>query len=404
MRFCGNSAVAGSNTMLWIATATIVLTCLSCSSRMPSVDAAASTTRDGASTDLRSVDVSLDSTRRDDATPDALVALRAPLVGWGGEGFDSATAVAVDSQGGLYIGGVTRSEALTVAGRRFQIITRATPSEQPRHFLLKLTPNGAADWLLVFEGLFAPVSRFFGGVGIAALAVDPRGDLFIAGTSRVAGARLSNSVKLPRAGGFVAKISATGRVLWAHALGDRDLRPSLAAGKQGEVYVVHVATSKVTIAGKQLVSRGGTDMVIARFEGDGALSWLISAGSDKNDQCGAVAVLPRSGDPVISCQFFGTTVELGTFSASTAAHFADLFARLDARSGEVRWAKAVPGTSLADRIGVDRADGIYLHLSVSGPTFLGLQVKKRPVSGQALRGRRAAVGACSALSLGHLDR
>ena len=89
----------------------------------------------------------------------------------GGSGTDQAAALAVGSDGSLYITGSTNSADLPVTAGAY--LAKLPLSSRPASgFVLKLNPAGQRDW-----------ATYFPESGIASIAVDSAGNPFIAGST-----------------------------------------------------------------------------------------------------------------------------------------------------------------------------------------------------------------------------
>lgn len=162
---------------------------------------------------------------------------------WGGTGLDEGRAIAVDSEGNVYITGTTHSVDLptTEGARQTEYKGSGLPGDA---FVTKLSPDGST---VIF-------STFLGGIDsdIAnAIALGPDGGVFIAGETissdfpRSAGAYqfLNMSASFLRRiypEGFVSKLSPDGSsLIYSTYLGDiySDVIRAIAVDAQGNAYV-----------------------------------------------------------------------------------------------------------------------------------------------------------------------
>jgi len=90
---------------------------------------------------------------------------------FGGSGNDAAVALAVGSDGSVYVTGLTNSADLPVTAGAY-LSTQPTGHFGGAGFLLKLNPDGSRAW-----------STYFTETGIAAIAVDVTGNPYIAGAT-----------------------------------------------------------------------------------------------------------------------------------------------------------------------------------------------------------------------------
>ena len=92
---------------------------------------------------------------------------------------------------------------------------------------------------------------------------------------------------------WVAKLDDSGNGIWAVHYGgsgdDRD--PRVAVDPAGDVYIAGTFTNQVAFGAVNLVSMGDTDIFIAKLHGnDGSVAWAVSRGSTTTDRAGDLAV------------------------------------------------------------------------------------------------------------------
>ncbi len=129
-----------------------------------------------------------------------------------------------------------------------------------------------------------------------------------------------------------------------------------------------------------LVSSGGTDAFLARYDLNGALIWARRAGGTLADAAQAVAV-DRSGNVLVAGYFYSFTAGFGSFTltnkSSPVASFSDLFLAKYDSAGNLLWVRQGGGpTNLsqgnrndaATALVADAVDNIYLtgtyHIAV----------------------------------------
>jgi len=163
----------------------------------------------------------------------------------GGRGWDYATSVAVDPEGAAYVGGITSSPDFPIVGG-FQ--GQLAPPEGCAGFLAKISPSGSS---LVFSsyvgggnGCFSPV----GGCplqndGVAGLAVDPSGHVWMTGVTTSPVFPLSHPLQASLQGfsdAFISKVARDGSsLLFSTYLGGTgaDLGGAITIGVDGTVIV-----------------------------------------------------------------------------------------------------------------------------------------------------------------------
>lgn len=172
---------------------------------------------------------------------------------------DEAVRVVVDSAQNVYVTGASRNS-----------------SGDYDYATLKYDPDGAPLW----------VQRYNGTAGKedipAALVVDPKGNVFVTGSSRGAGNKFDY---------LTIKYSPEGEPLWVQRYDnpaqDDDKASAIALDRSGNVYVT--GASKRTVA----LQDTGFDFVTIKYNGaDGALRWRAQfhSADARNDTAVAIAV------------------------------------------------------------------------------------------------------------------
>ncbi len=210
----------------------------------------------------------------------------------GGSGSDDAAAVALDSSGSIYVTGDTTSVDFPVAGA-FQ----PHLAGQQNGYVTKLSSTGHA----------LAYSTYLGGSNTdtaAAIAVDPAGNAYIAGTT------LSSNfpVKAPiistipgQESGFVAKLNSTGSALvystYLGGSGGTTITPEGATGiavdNTGAAYVTGVTSSTdfPVVNAYQASSPGGTHAFVAALNpAGGSLAFSTYFRGSSRDLATSIAV------------------------------------------------------------------------------------------------------------------
>jgi hypothetical protein len=185
------------------------------------------------------------------------------------------------------------------------------------------------------------------------LAVDGSGSTYVAGWTE-------GDLGGPNAGGldaFLAKYDADGNLLWTRQLGvpGNDYSSGIALDSAGNCYIG--GSTSGSLGGP---SAGGTDVFVAKYDGDGTLLWTHQFGTSENESTNGVAA-DRAGN----------TFLIGTARAALGAGHAggfDAFLSKHDADGTLLWTHQI-GTSM-DEIGyagaVDRAGNSFLGGSTRG--------------------------------------
>lgn len=264
---------------------------------------------------------------------------------WGGLGQDESQAVATTADGSIYIAGHTTSFGASGAGI----------------FVVKFNPAGATIWQKVSDG----------SGGLAAIAVAPDGNVYVAGSvGRPPGIGQFDLVAL--------KITSAGALTWqrTYAAGDvADPRGGMTVATDGSIY----------IAGALQAPKMGfvpINALVVRLSADGA---LLSDGTwgGGNEAASGIAAAPDG-----SIYFTGTTTRSG-------AGGQDPFVVHLLANGKVAGAATWGGTGFDEGGGVAVAgDGtIRLAAGVQAPPYSLLPAVKKMTNVRAtLAAATAAFG------------
>jgi uncharacterized protein (TIGR03437 family) len=188
---------------------------------------------------------------------------------FGGSIFDVAYSVAVDSSGNAYVTGTTASPDFPVGGTG-SVQTRLGGGSDA--FLTKVDSSGKT---LLY-------STFLGGAGndvAYSVAVDPAGNVYVAGTTSSTNFPVSLSAYQSKLAGtsdaFVTAFTASGGLLYSTYLGGGgdDIAYGIAVDSAGAAYVTGETTSTdfPTLTPAQAVFGGGKgDIFVAKFNTGGS--------------------------------------------------------------------------------------------------------------------------------------
>jgi beta-propeller repeat-containing protein len=205
----------------------------------------------------------------------------------GGTGFDSASAVAVDANGNIYLAGETASSDFPTAGSTsaFRGVRDA--------FVVKLDPTGATL-------LYATLLGGSEADSAAGIAVDGMGNVWVTGETLSPDFPTTADAFSAAPGGasdaFVAKLDPSGALLYSTRLGGEgfDRGNAVAVGAGGNVAVVGRTGSMsfpTTPGAVQPFFRGSDfDAFVTRFDPAGHVTSSTFLGGSENDAAFGVAV------------------------------------------------------------------------------------------------------------------
>lgn len=212
------------------------------------------------------------------------------------------------------------------------------------------------------------------------IGVDPAGNSYATGTfdnSATFGAGEANETTLVSGGGrdiYLAKFDTAGSLLWATKAGGTGAFESgsgMAIDGDGNILISGFFSDSATFGAGEvnettLISAGGADIFVAKYDDDGSLLWARRAGGDSTDQGFSTAV-DSAGNSCVFGSFNGSA----TFGSAepnettlVSAGNGDVFIAKFAGDGSLLWAESAGG-NLGDLPGSVAAD-MAGHCLVTG--------------------------------------
>ena len=289
---------------------------------------------------------------------------QAPSFRWAARGGSSVSqdygrGVGLDAAGNCYVTGFFQSTS-SFSG------TNLTSRGYDDILLAKYDINGNLVWARQAGG-----SDFDEGY---ALAVDAAGNCYVTGyfqgTATFGNTNLTSDSR--SFDSFVAKYDHDGTLLWVRPAGGSgsDFGYGIAVDGSGNVIVTGHFTGTANFSGTNLVSAGGTDIFLAKYDSSGTLLWARTAGGTGDDRGNAV-VVDAGGNCYVTGYFAGTASFGGSSLVSTG--FADVFAAKYDPAGSLVWAQR-GGGSFSDSglgIGVDSGGNTYITGQFIGTFGIG---------------------------------
>lgn len=224
----------------------------------------------------------------------------------------------------------------------------------------------AFEWAVSAGGLKNEKTR--------AINVDAQGNVFLAGEA-------TDEVKFGgetvKSGGgmdfFIAKVDPKGKILWAHMGGGSliDRGYGVATDAAGNSYVTgHYQSTDADFSGTKLPNRGDYDIFVAKYDPNGKLAWIQTAGGKGYDYGHGIAV-DSQGDVVVT----GAVVGEAEFSDVKLPNEAGshIFCAKYHADGKLVWAKTATGKAggSGHGVAVDGAGNIYIGGLSSGSGQFG---------------------------------
>jgi len=224
---------------------------------------------------------------------------------------DVATAVAVASNGDVFVAGNT-------AGSMSTNPAEANANDQDDIFLTKFDRYGRQRWL-----------RQFGTPeldNVNAMALDRGNALYLGGTTIGSIATVAGEENREGFDGFVARYTLRGQVVWRHQFGSEstDIVYGISRNPRGGIDIAGLTGGTINEA-----ALGGTDVFVGQYSAAGTLEWLHQFGTEFHDGAHAVASMPNGDISVVGF----TDGALG----NTSAGGTDMFVARYTRTGTRRW-------------------------------------------------------------------
>lgn len=289
----------------------------------------------------------------------------------GGVASDAATAIAPAGDGG-WIVVVSFGGEVDLGGT--PVKSRGAEDSA----LVKLDAGGKVQWVTHLGGEYAD--------DLTHVAVDPAGNIFAVGQFR--GALELGGATMQSAGDtdvFVARFDSVGNHVWSKRIGNAWAERSggLAVDPAGHVVITGSFDKDLDFLGTALLSKGESDVFVARLSPDGALLWVKSYGGERAD-VGLSVAADRAGNVVVTGGF-ETTIDLGGGAFKSAGYMDGFLAKLSA-DGRHLWSRRFGAkdqdVGLAVAVtpdGTPFAAGAYrftLDLTPQGPTAVQSEGQK----------------------------
>jgi hypothetical protein len=283
--------------------------------------------------------------------------------GTGGTSGSITDGVEHDSLGNIYLVGQFAGPTDFDPGPG--VATLASPGTDIDVFVVKYDPLGNYLWAINMGGIYNDRGQ--------TMKVTPSGDIYIAGVFTVE-ADLDPSPATANLLGainddiFLAKYDTDGNYIWAKEIGgtgiDRSFSIDLDSAEN--IYMTGFFSGTADFipgAGvSNLISNGGKDIFIAKYDSSGAYQWAYGMGGI-NDDDGKYLTLDETGSIYITGYYSGTTdfdITGGTLNR-TAVGGEDIFVAKYDNAANLLWVNSMGGSSddFGQAVDVDAAGSVY---------------------------------------------
>lgn len=259
----------------------------------------------------------------------------------GGALGDVIDAVAFDEQGAPHLVGISRGLAFDLPGAH-----QPAPAGLQDALLVKLDPDGGLVWGTYYGGTSSDAGT--------AVAVGG-GAVYLGGYTGSYEGIASAGAMQPASSGmldnFIARFDADGARVWATYYGGEGVESAgeLALAVGGGVAWAGYTTSAAGIAtpgAHKTFLAGDRDAVLARFDGDGGLTWATYFGGSEDDQRGSVAV-DAAGNFLLAgvTNSMGAVATQGAYQSMLAGEY-DLFLAKFGPDGARLWSTYYGGPAV----------------------------------------------------------
>lgn len=206
-----------------------------------------------------------------------------------------------------------------------------------------------------------------------AIAVDASGNMYVAGGySGTASFEATTKTSLGLDDIFVAKYNKNGVLQWVQSAGGagKDSVHAIAVDGGGNIYITGFYNGSATFNTTTITSLGDTDIFLAKYDASGALQWAKSAGGTGSDVGSGIAIDGSNNIYVVGSYAGNATFGMHN---KTSTGLSDIFlAKYDA-SGVAQWVASAGGTNddFGQAIALNASGKIYITGHFKGSASFG---------------------------------
>lgn len=178
---------------------------------------------------------------------------------------------------------------------------------------------------------------------------------------------------------FIAKYNSNGILQWVQTAGssNTDFSNGIVLDLNGNVYITGCFTETISFGATSKVSQGSFDVFVAKYSNNGTFQW-VQTGGGINTDFGRDLAVDSSGNVCITGYFSATATFGGvTKTAFGNNEFVDVFVAKYNTNGVFQWVQTAGGPSQDDGYGVamDANGDVYITGEFIGPAnFLGTNI------------------------------
>lgn len=264
--------------------------------------------------------------------------------------FNQDLKISVDSNGNIYLGGLTTSGDVIIDN--FNI----SSSGSNNLFLVKLDPTGNKIWHKVFGGTDEEQ--------MGAIKVDNYGNIYFTGNfrSNFTNGNTTFTGNSSDFDVFLSKFDTNGNHLWSvreTSIGNFSSSDFLVVDSNGNPTIAGKFAGNSTFENTTISSSGNFDIYIAQYSSTGNLNWVKKIGGGQQDLPQDLKV--NSSNKLLICGYFSGTISMNAHSISSSYSGIDVFSILLDSNGNAEWLKAIGGIDSEQEIKADfTSDGGFI--------------------------------------------
>ncbi len=301
----------------------------------------------------------------------------------GGSGSDSVAGLCTDAAGNLLLAGTSTGPvtlgnvALPGAGNKDAWVARFAPLDPDWPPVITLQPEDqtlpAGSYAALSVGfLGGPPLSFQWRLNGADLPGQTNAALTFSTVLPADGGGyslvMSNSAGAVTSAVAAASVAIEPDYLWSRRAGGGadDEAAAVATDASGNLYAAGYFSGPADFSGTALVSNGGEDIFVAKYNSAGTLQWVAQAGGSGDDRATGLA-LDSTGTRVLVSGYFNGSANFGVTNFTSAGSLDIFLAQLD-RFGNWVWASQAGGSSRDAALGVavDDSGNAYITGSCQG--------------------------------------
>ncbi len=299
----------------------------------------------------------------------------------GGALGDSIDGVGFDEMGAPHLAGISSGELKFALPGAHQ----PAPAGLQDSLLIKLDADGGLVWGTYYGGVSSDIAT---SIAVGADAIYVGG--YTGSSQGIATPGAWQSMKAGSLDNFVARFDVDGSLEWATYYGGEGVESDgeLAIALNGDAVWASYTTSTMGIAtpGAHKNFLGGSrDVILARFAGDGDLTWATYVGSSGDDQRGSVAVDPYGN--ILLTGLTNSTSFIATqdaYQGALAGEYDLFLAKFDPAGARV-WGTYYGGPAYENNdngnIAVHGPDAVYIAGKTKSLTGIATPDGFQPVAG-----------------------